>query len=151
MAISFGTDTIQSFGGAAKSLFGGFGAQASAKSLRQAAGIMGENVDLARENTAVQTRQAERKGQQAIGGQQADVAAAGFSSSGSALDLLRSSTEEAAMTAALTHLQGEIDVNSYKAQQTSFLGQADAADQEAKGSFIGSAFNLVAGIASIFI
>lgn len=138
-------------GGAVGDIFTGIGQQQSAKTLRIAARYAGENADLAETSTRIQRAQLDRQAYRTIGGQKADVAGAGFSASGSALDLLRDSMAEAAMADNLTALQGQIEVNAYTAQQKSLLGQAKQADIAAKGSFIGSIFKVIAGVAALAI
>jgi hypothetical protein len=91
-----------------------------------------------------------------LGTTKAAVAGAGFSNSGSALDLLRSSAEQGATTKAVLGQQGLITEAGYNEQQQSYTlmanaaGVAEKADKEAEtGSFISAGIQAVAGLASL--
>jgi hypothetical protein len=118
----------------------------SAESLRtKAQGDLAEagNYDLAselaRENeaftdqsTRIQQTQLDRQVTQAIGGQQAGVASAGFASSGSALDLMRDSASQGALAKGVLAQQGTITEAGFEEQAKSFdtmatTGRATAA------------------------
>lgn len=151
------------FGGAANSLFGSFGNEALAASERKAAGYLDraaglsrENASLSQEATRIKQSQAQRSIEHAIGGQQADVAGAGFVASGSALDLLADSQHQGELTHYLLAKQGEIDVNSfnvaaegYAAQAEAQRGAAEAHDAASIGGMISSAISTIAGVAQI--
>jgi hypothetical protein len=120
----------------------------SAESLRtKAQGDLAEagNYDLAselaRENeaftdqsTRIQQTQLDRQVTQAIGGQQAGVASAGFASSGSALDLMRDSASQGALAKGVLAQQGTITEAGFEEQAKSFdtmatTGRATAASE----------------------
>jgi hypothetical protein len=94
-------------------------------------GIEGENYDSAavlahqneqftRESFGVKEMMADREIYQTIGGARADIAASGFQRSGSAIDLLRASAAEGAMTKSLLQRQGLITEEGYKQQAKSY-------------------------------
>lgn len=183
--MAFGASIISDIGGSVSDLFGGLGAEAQgalkAKGLRiKAQGDLAEasNYDLAstlakqneqftETSTAIKQAQLERSTYQTIGGQQADVAGAGFAASGSALDLLRDSASQGALTKAVAGQQGLITEAGYEEQAQSYqtmsaaarataAGEEDlaketeaAAKTQATGDFISSAIKGVAAVASI--
>ena len=149
--VKLSADLFSDFGGAAQAIFGGLASQQSAGTYRQAADIAGQNAVYAKEGADIRTYQLGRKAFQATSGQQADIAGAGFSAGGSALDLLRDSTTQGHLATAASQIQGSIDVNTYKQSQVAYEGEAAAADKQATGDFIGGAFKLVAGVASLFL
>lgn len=131
------------------SLFEADGYRKSASGLREAAVMSDEAAKLSTFNTKVRATMAGREAYRVIGGQQADVAGAGFAASGTALDLLRSSQTEAALTDALVQFQGAIDTNQFSAQAASYRNQADQADSKAKGAGFGGFLNIALGIGSL--
>jgi len=134
-------------GGAVSDVFGGIGALKAAGGYKTASKLAAQNAVIEAASTRVRQLQAQRQIYQVIGGQQADVAAAGFAKSGSALDLLRSSAEQGSLTKALVEQQGAINVAGYKAQAAMYGAQASAS----KTSGIGGIISGVAkGIFSIF-
>jgi hypothetical protein len=197
MALS--TSTFTAAGGAVSDIFAGIGdlqgGALKAKGLNlQASGLRikaqgdlaeaGEydlagnlarkNVEFTEQSTAIKQMQQDRANTMAIGGQQADVASAGFAASGSALDLLRDSASQGALTKAVLGQQGLITEAGYQEQADSFavmssaartaaageFGVADQTDQLAKdtqsasdtaaaGSFISGAIKGIGAIASI--
>lgn len=154
---------IGDLGGAVSSLFQGFGDEASASTYGQAAAlegqaatIAGEDINLAKTSTAIQSAQAQRQITGVLGGQTADVAGAGFSDSGSAKWLMQDSARQGALTKALISTQGAITEKgfqeqqlAYETQQNTDLGLQKAAKQGAFGSFIGAGLKGIAGIASL--
>lgn len=141
---------FNSAGMAVQSIFGAKASGIMAQGYRDSAGSYGEAADIARKNakiveqsTELKTLQTDRQIYKVIGGQQSDVAGAGFAASGSALDLLADSQAQGELTRSLVELQGEIDQNAYLQQATAYeaqanlaLAQADAADKTAQGSQI---------------
>jgi hypothetical protein len=96
--------------------------------------------------TMMQTRinliRQERTAEQVIGAQEAATGAAGFSLSGSALDLLRSSVSNASLDSALIAAGGQADADALTAQ-----GKAAAAQGRAGAAQgIGQAATILAGI-----
>lgn len=162
--MAFGSGTINSVGGAVSDLFAASAHEAKAKGLR----IEAQNYDLSSEfslksekftevSTAVKQAQLDRENFQMIGGQQADVAGAGFAASGSALDLMRDSAQQGALTKAIGSEQGLITEEGYKVQAQSYKNMSDAArmaadaeDTAAFGANISAGFKAVSAITSIF-
>lgn len=162
--MAFGTSTFSNLGGAVADLFGADAHKAKAAGNRKEA----ENYDLASEfatqnvkftemSTAIKQSQLDRSIFQTIGGQQADVAGAGFADSGSALDLLRSSAAQGALTKAVAGQQGLITEAGYQQQARSFTNlasaarmAADAEDKAASNSLISSVIKGAAAVATFF-
>jgi hypothetical protein len=143
MALSSGTFTAA--GGAVSDLFSGFGASSSASMKAQGLNIdaqgdrikaqgdiaEGENYDLAsslatanekftEQSTAIKEIQNQRQISATIGGQQADVAGAGFGSGGSAMYLLADSAAQGRLTQSVAEQQGHITEASYTEQAQSY-------------------------------
>jgi hypothetical protein len=162
--MAFGNATFTDFGGAVSDLFAASGDRAKAKgdfleaqSYDEAAVLAGQNAQFTQVSTAVKQVQIDRANTQMIGGQKADVAGAGFSASGSALDLLRDSASQGALTKAVAGEQGLITEAGYKEQQQSYVNMSsaatiagNAANKAAEGADIGAAFKAAAGIATLF-
>lgn len=141
---------FNSAGMAVSSIFGAKASRAMAQGYRDSAGSYSRAAEMARENAQIAEKstdlkllQSERQIFKTIGGQQADIAGAGFAASGTALDLLADSTRQGELTQSLIELQGEIDVNAYLSQATAYEGQAalqmaqaSSAEQTAKGNMI---------------
>jgi hypothetical protein len=143
---SAGFDDI---GGAVSSIFGAVGQLQSAKGYKKAADFALQNADIARQSADIKKLMAERQVYQTIGGQKSDVAGAGLAASGSALDILRSSEQQGALTKQLVSNQGAIDVLGYQAEASSYSSMAAAAKSSAAGGFLGGALKL-AGAAVAF-
>jgi hypothetical protein len=143
-------------GGAVGDIFGAFGSwelakgnRASAGFYRQGAGLARENATLAKVSADIQEFQEGRKIYKAIGGQQADVAGAGFAASGTALDLLRDSTAQGALAKGLIDLQGHIQENAYMQQAFAMDAQAQAAESAASAAELGGWGSLLKGAIGI--
>ena len=92
-----------------------------------------------------------------LGGQQADVAGAGFAASGSALDLLRDSASQGALTHAVLGQQGLIteagyneQAASYKIMQGAANDAGNAENNAATAAEITGGIKMIAGLASVF-
>src|SRR5262249_3825725 len=163
--MALGIGTFQSVGGAVSDLVAG-----SAYKTRKAGNLLqaeqyGLAGDLARQNkefaetsTAIKEQQEQRQVSAVIGQQQADVAASGFAESGSALDLLRDSAAQGALTKAGIGQQGEIEGDGYEGQAKTYdiLRQsaqlaAQADEKAAKSSYFSAAIKGATAIASLFI
>ena len=156
MAIS--SSTFSNAGGAVSDLFGGIGdilqgglkakgLNIQAEGLRlKATGDLAEatNYDratvLAEQNkqftetsTAVQEAQLDRSNYLQIGRQGADVAGAGFTASGSALDILADSARQGALSKQVLGQQGLITEAGYEEQAQSYKTLADTAHTTAAG------------------
>lgn len=130
-------DAASSLGGAVSDLFGASGSSAAASSYDQAAQIAAQNEKLSEQQTNIQETQAARQIYQTIGTQQTQVAGAGFASSGSALDLLKSSQSQGALTKAMIREEGDIQANSYAEQAGLYKGLAGAASATSTAQTIG--------------
>ncbi len=140
--MAFGNATFSNAGGAVNDLFA---SRATAQGLRLKADgddVEGVNYDLAatlakqnkgfvEQSTAVKDLMSERKTYLGIGGQQSDVASAGFSNSGTALDLLRDSATQGALEQQLIRQQGEITEAGYDEQEKAYGNLATYARQSA--------------------
>ncbi len=136
-------------GGAVNDLFGAVGAykQAglNAQALKiKAAGDIAEaqqydlaqklalqNEQFTKTSTAIKEAQQARETTMQIGGQQAAISGAGFAESGSALDILRSSASQGAMTQAVLGQQGLISEAGYEEQAQSYGIMSSAAQAAA--------------------
>lgn len=140
---------LGSIGGAVSDLFGASGSSKAAGAYTKAADIATSNAQLTERSTAIQTQQQEQQTYKVLGTEQAATAAAGFTMGGSALDLLRSSTQQAALSKELIQNQGEITAQGYQQQAAAYQGQAQAAKEQAKGQGAGGILGAVAGVAKI--
>lgn len=170
--MAFGTGTINSFGGAVSDILGG---QAQAKGLRlKARGnrVEAENYDLAselatqnaaftRESTAVKLMQQQREAELGIGATTADIAGSGFGASGTALDLLRSGAQQAALTQQILGRQGLITEAGFNEQATAYKNLAGyaryaageeegMADDAERNGWITGAIKGASAVASLF-
>lgn len=160
--MAFGVGTINSIGGAVNDLFAADAHKSKAKGLR----IEAENYDLAsgyalknekfvETSTAIKQAQMDREIYKTIGGQQADIAGAGFAASGSAIDLMRESAAQGALTKAVGEQQGLITEEGYQVQAKSYANMgaaarmaANAEDEAATGAYWGAGFKAAAAVAS---
>lgn len=163
--MAFGASTFTNLGGAVSDIFGSFGSKKMAEGDRLAAGMYGRAAGISRQNetlqkfaTGIEETQQAREAFKVIGKQIAGVAGAGFESSGSALDLLRSSSSQAAVANQLVATQGQIQMNTYEEQaigydamQQAALTKAEAEDSAAAGQLIGGGLKGLAAVASFFI
>ncbi len=123
----------------------------------EAAGLAQQNEQFAALSTAIRQSQADRQLYQALGTTRADIAGAGLAQSGSALDILRESAQQGAMTKAVLGEQGLITEAGYAEQAKSYNDMAAAAGVAiqadklaATGSFVAagiSAFGALLGMA----
>lgn len=102
----------------------------------QAAVLAGQNEAYTEQSTRVQDLQQQRQITQTIGSQQAGVAGAGFSSGGTALNLMRDSATQGALARGVLQQQGVITEAGYTEQQQSYetmsaAGKATAAAEMA--------------------
>lgn len=162
--MAFGAATFTDLGGAASDLFAGIGHQAKAKYDFAEAQNYGLASDLATENekftetsTAIKQAQQSRESGLLLGGQQADVASAGFQESGSSLDLLRDSAAQGALTHAVAGQQGLIteagyqeQAQSYKTMQGAATEAGNAENDAATFSDITGAIKGAAAVATLF-
>ena len=141
---------LSSIGGAVSDLFGAKGATASADSYMSAAAIAEQNAVLAKQATGIKETQTSRQIFQTIGAQKAAVGGAGFAASGTALDLLRSSASQGALSKAMIANQGAITENAYAEQAGAFKGMASASKAAATGNEIGGIIQGASGAISLY-
>lgn len=161
--MAFGKDTFSLAGGAVDSLFSGLALQTKAKGSR----IEAENYDLSanlslenerytRHSTEIKQLQTDRDIYRSQGETRADIAGSGLSMSGSALDILKDSASQGALTKAVMGEQGYLEEASYQQQADSFKLMASASrmaaaadDTAAVGSFISSGIKAASGLGTL--
>ena len=162
--MAFGAGTINSVGGAVSDLFAAEGHRYKAKgdlfeaeNYDRASALATQNEKFTEQSTAIKQSQLDRENYKMLGGQQADIAGAGFAASGSALDLMRDSASQGALQKAVGGEQGLITEAGYKEQAESYTTMskaahmaADAENQAAFGADISAGIKGVAAITSIF-
>lgn len=161
--MAFGSGTISSIGGAVNDLFAAEAHGSKAQGLRieagnydLASGFATQNEKFTETSTAIKQAQNDRELYKTLGGVQADVAGAGFASGGSALDIMRDSASQGALTKAVGAQQGLITEEGYKVQAETYANMgvaarmaADAEDEAAKGSTWSAVFKGAAAVASV--
>src|SRR6266852_5344230 len=122
---------------------------AEARSYDMAAQLALLNKQYTVTETAVKEVQNEREVYQTISSQQAGVAGGGLAASGSALDLLRSSASQGALSHAIIGQQGLITEAGYQEQHDSYVNMAaalrTAASEEQDLASETSAFGFITG------
>jgi hypothetical protein len=121
-----------------------------------AADLAKQNEQFTEQSTAIKTAQIDRETFKAIGGEQADIAGAGLQQSGSAIDLLRESASQGALTKAVASQQGLITEAGFaeQAQADQVQAQAaqvaaDAENKAASGADITGVLKGAAALASL--
>lgn len=138
------------FGTAVSDLYAAQGAAATASADEQAAALEKQNIQIEKESVNVQKTQQERQQYQSMSGTVAEAAGAGLSTSGSISSILRSSAAQGALAKNLIGIQGQIQENSFQAQEVSFTGQAEAAKAAESGDEFGAGFSAIGGVVSMF-
>ena len=143
---------IQAGGAGVSDIFSGFGDLEKMKgdeleqqSYQEAAQLALQNEQYTKMSTSIQQAQEDRTVALAQGRTQSEVAGAGFSMSGSALDIMRSGAQQGALTKAVTGYQGLITEAGYAEQAQSYTNMAAAAGDAAKGSNLAAVGSFVAG------
>lgn len=161
--MAFGANTFTDAAGAVSDLFAAEGDRAKAAGDRSeaqdyglASDLAGQNEKFTEESTQIKEAQQARQMTQSLGSTAADVAGAGFSASGSALDIMRDSASQGALTHAVLGQQGLITEAGYTEQQKAYTNMqgaanaaADAQDKAATGAEITGAIKGVAAIATL--
>lgn len=162
--MAFGAGTINSVGGAVQDIFASSAHETKAKGLRieadnydLASGFATKNAQFTETSTAIKQAQTDREIYKTLGGISADVAGAGFASSGSALDILRDSASQGALTKAVGEQQGLITEEGYRVQAETYTNMgkaarmaADAEDTAATGAKVSAGFKAAAAVTSVF-
>jgi hypothetical protein len=141
---------LSDLGGAVSDLFGAMGSRSAAGSYGEAATIAEQNAAIAKESTVIKETQLQRQIYQTIGAQKSDIAGAGLAESGSALDLLRSSASQGALSKAIAGEQGQITVNAYNEQAQQFQAMQNAANATSTAQTIGGVLQLGSAAYSMF-
>ena len=163
--MAFGSSTFTNLSGAAGDLFAAQGHKIKAAGNRVeaenydlASQFSLQNVEFTKTSTAIKSAQLDRENTKMLGGIQADVAGAGFAASGSALDILRESAAQGALTKSVGEFQGLITEAGYEQQAKSYQNMAkaarmaaDAEDTAALGSTITGGIKGLASIATLFV
>lgn len=137
-------------GAGISSFFGAEGSEKEASAYKKAAGYASANAGLAQRATDINSNIVQRNLYMSLGTERADTAAAGFQQSGSALDLIRSSTEQGALSKALVETQGAQQVLGYQSEAEADKAKASAASDAGTGGFLGGLLD-IAGAALAFI
>lgn len=162
--MAFGAGTINSLGGAASDLFSisahhakATGDLIEAQNYDQAGVFARQNEQFTAVSTSIKQAQLDRESYKMIGGQAADVAGAGFAQSGSALDIMRESASQGALTKAVGEQQGLITEAGYEEQAKSFDNMskaahvaADAENEAADNAWFTAGIKGATAIASLF-
>ena len=162
--MALGASTVSDAGGAVSDLFAAQGdlSKQQGDLIEQSmytsdAGLATQNEQFTAQSTAIKLAQQSRANVQSQGQTQADIAGAGFANSGSALNILSSNAQQAALTTQVMQQQGLITEAGYTEQATAYTDQAKAegvaaaaAGTAAKGADISAAISGVAAVASLF-
>lgn len=161
---SLSKDTFQGFGGAVNDIFAGFAAGYRAKGNRlEAAGYLRAadesqfNKSISEESTRIQVLQQQRAQFQEEGRIHADVAAAGFTMGGSALDLLSQSHQQGELEKYVLERQGFVASHGYDVEAENYRRMADAANLSAeandtaqKGAYISAGVKAASALLPFF-
>lgn len=161
--MALGGATFSDAGAGVSDIFAGFGAQSKAKgdyleaeNYGLAANYANQEAAFTKQSTAIQQFQESRKISQSLGQTTADVAGAGFATSGSAMDILRDSASQGALSKAVLGEQGLITEQGYKEQAQSYENMQSAAvmaagaeKTAATGDFVAGGFQAAASIATL--
>lgn len=161
--MALGSGTFSAAGGAVDSLFSGFGHKAKAegdlfeaKNYDLAAKLADQNALFTQQSTEIKEAQAQRSIYQTMGRTEADVAGAGLSASGSALDVMRDAASQGSLVKSVTSLQGQITEAGYKEQSQSYSNMAEAAraaadaeNSAALGSYISAGIKGISALATL--
>lgn len=124
-------------------IFGAIGDFSEANDYNTAAKIATQDAALAEESGRIQQTQLSRKVFQTTGQEAAATGAGNFASSGSALDVLRSTVQQGGLQHQIIGLQAGIQADSFRQQAEAYKGQAASAQAAGAGG-------LVNGILGIF-
>lgn len=130
-------------------IFGGLAAFDAAEGYTKAAEYAGKSADITALSTKLQVVQKERETYGVLGGQRADIAASGGFATGSALDIIKSSAQQASLSKQLIANQGLITELGFRAQESAYGAQASAAEMQGYGQMIGGALDAVSAIIGI--
>lgn len=130
-------------------IFSGVGDLKAASGYKRASAIAATNSKIAQSSTAIQETQAQREIYRTMGTQQADIGAAGLATSGSALDIMRDSASQGALTKSLVQNQGTITSLGYQQESASLASQAAAAKAKGAGGILSGIVKIAAAAAMV--
>lgn len=162
--MALGSATFTAAGGAVSDLFSADALRTKAKGSRieaqeydLASELALRNEQFAKTSTELKQYQTQRSIYSTLGQQQADVASSGFAASGSALDIMRDSAAQGALTKEVVGQQGLIEEAGYREQAQSYQLMAsasrmaaDADEHAATGAQWSAVFKGAAAVASLF-
>lgn len=122
-------------------IFQGIGDFEAASGYSKAADYAGQSAKLTHVSTLIQEKQKQREIYGVLGGQRSDIAASGAFASGSAMDIIRSSAQQASLSKQLIAHQGLITELGFKAQKSAYESQASAAEMAGIGAIGGGIIN----------
>ena len=138
-AVGLGLSSFGALGGFIEGMFAGKAAKLRARgnllqaeNLGRAATLSDKNAQYTRISTGIQQYQSDRDATLTIGGQEADAAGAGLAEEGSVTDVLRASTQQAALHHAVLGFQGAVAEEGYQEQAKSYRNMQSAALYAAK-------------------
>lgn len=146
MAVSSTGSGIGDIGSAVSDIFGAIGDEQAQSAYEEEATLAGENANISKTSAAIQEAQESRAVTQAIGTEEADTSAAGFTMGGNTSDLLRQSMQQGALAKSLITQQGTITTLGYEEQQQAAQAKANASGTAATGGFVGGAISAVASL-----
>jgi|SRR6185312_8069582 len=160
---AFGAATVNDVGSAVNDLFAAKaykykakGAEFEKANYELAAKFARREEEYTAMATRIKTAQQDRDLFKSLGQTRADVAGAGFTEGGSALDILRESAAQGALTRAVTEQQGLITIEGQEQEAKSYENMAqaaqvaiDAANTAATGSWISAGIKVGAAIPAI--
>lgn len=151
MAVGFGAvgSGIGQIGAAAGDLFSAAGAGAAAAQFGKAATLAKQNAQQETAAYKLQQVQTARTVYQTIGTGIADAAGNGGMMTGSAAAIARSSAQQGALATQLIGTEGQINVNSYLAQQQADLAQQAEAEAQQRADEAGAVGGFIGGAVSI--
>lgn len=171
--MAFGVNTLSFGAGAVEDLFKGQatsgalklkaqGDEAEAGNYDLAAELARQNSEFTKVSTGIKETQEQRQIYLGLGTTKADIGAAGFTESGSAIDLLRDSAAQGALTKAVIGEQGLITEAGYDEQSQAYTnmasiarstaaGERDLAHQATRNSYITAGIKGAAALATLFI
>lgn len=152
----FSLSNASLFGSGVSDVFSGFGSDYKAQGNEIEAAMYGRaskfattEARISESSTNIRESQQQRQAYQGLGDVQANVAAAGFNESGSALDILRSSTQQAALQEAVVKQQGLVTTQGYEEQAANYTSMQKAAQLAADAQRSGGLVSKIVGVAKI--
>lgn len=124
------------------SIISGVGDLFASSSYGKAASLYGNDIEFAKESTALKQVAANRQIFQTMGATRAEVGGSGLKAAGSALDILRSSAQQASQFKGQIAVQGAIDENHFAAEQASAEGMQTVTEFSGAAAIAGGLTNM---------